>query len=373
MPLIVPESASPGLNPWALTVQAPAYAGEERTNISYARAGGELLFCSPAVQGGDVGMGYNGRMDIRCPLAYAENARRLLRATLAAHPQTLDQPFDTEAAYTTIGQLVAHLIGAEQRLTLGWLYGEGRPPRYEDEAAETLDGLFADWDAIRARTRAFAARADAAALARVLTTDLPQRGETVTLTLEEVLLHLCNHQTWHLGQVSMALQRQGIDPPNFDYVFLREEGGGTGESGAPDFVVNVEGVIYDGDRYLMAFRSEQEAHADGTLALAGGKVEGTNAPDALEETLRREIREEVGVEVSDLVYVESHSFGSAPPCVDVVFLCRHVSGTPTAVDPAEVGVVQWMTLEEVLAHPKTPPWIARSLTRADEKRRLAGD
>ena len=312
-------------------------------------------------------------MDIRRQVAYTENARRRLRETLAAHPEALDQPFETRAAYTTIGELVAHLIGAEQRWTQGRLYSEPRLPRYEDGAAGTLDGLFADWDAIRARTLAFAARADAAALSRVITTDLPQWGETVTLTLEEVLLHLCNHQTWHLGQVSMALQRQGIDPPNFDYVFLREEGGGTGESGAPDFVVNVEGVIYDGDRYLMAFRSEQEAHADGTLALAGGKVEGTNAPDALEETLRREIREEVGVEVSDLVYVESHSFGSAPPCVDVVFLCRHVSGTPTAVDPAEVGVVQWMTLEEVLAHPKTPPWIARSLTRADEKRRLAGD
>ena len=120
----------------------------------------------------------------------------------------------------------------------------------------------------------------------------------------------------------------------------------------------------------MAFRSEQEAHAGGTLAFAGGKVEGTDKPDALEETLRREIREEVGVEVADLVYVESHSFGSGPPCLDVVFLCRYVSGTPTAKDPAEVSAVQWMTQAEVLAHPKTPPWIARSLTLADAKRRL---
>jgi uncharacterized damage-inducible protein DinB len=161
-------------------------------------------------------------MDIHRQVAYAENARRLLRETLAAHPETLDQPFETTAHHKTIGQLVAHLVGAEQRWTLGRLYGEGRPPRYEEEAAGTLDGLFADWDAIRARTLAFAARADAAALARIITTELPQWGETVTLTAEEVLLHLCNHQTWHLGQVSMALQRLGVDPPNFDYVFLRE-------------------------------------------------------------------------------------------------------------------------------------------------------
>jgi len=54
-------------------------------------------------------------MDIRRPLGYAENARRLLRETLAAHPETLDHPWETAAAYGTIGQLVAHLVGAERR------------------------------------------------------------------------------------------------------------------------------------------------------------------------------------------------------------------------------------------------------------------
>jgi len=307
-------------------------------------------------------------MNIRRQVAYTENARRLLRETLVAYPDTLDQPFETTAQHKTIGQLVAHLVGAERRWTQGRLYGEARPPRYEDGAAGTLDGLFADWDAIRARTLAFAARADTAALSRVITTELPQWGVGVQVTAEEVLLHICNHQTWHLGQISMALQRQGVDPPNFDYVLLCDEAA-HGEEGTAGFVVNVEGVISDGDRYLMAFRSEQEAHAGGTLAFAGGKVEGTDMGNVLEETLRREIREEVGVEVDDLVYVESHSFGQAPPCVDVVFLCRYLSGTPTAVDPAEVSAVRWMTLGEVLAHPKTPPWIAHSLQAADEKRR----
>ena len=136
-----------------------------------------------------------------------------------------------------------------------------------------------------------------------------------------------------------------------------------------DYVVNVEGAIYDGDRYLMAFRSEQEAHAGGTLAFAGGKMEGTETPDALEETLRREIREEVGVEVDDLAYVKSSTFGEDPPCLDIVFLCRYVSGTARAIDPAEVSAVQWMTFDDALAHPKTPPWIADSLRRAEEKRR----
>jgi len=310
-------------------------------------------------------------MNIRRQLTYTENARRRLRETLAAHPETLDVAFETTAAHKTVGQLVAHLIGAERRWTLGRLYGEGTPPRYEDAAANTLDGLFADWDDIRARTLEFAARADSGGLGRVITADLPQWGARVRLTAEEVLLHLCNHQTWHMGQISMALQRLGVDPPNFDYVFLRDEGEPE-EAGAGDYVVNVEGVIWDGDRCLMAFRSEQEAHAGGTLAFPGGKAEGTDAAGALEETLRREIREEVGVEVADFVYVESHTFGQAPPCLDVVFSCRYVSGTAQAVDPAEVSAVQWMTFAEALAHPKTPPWIARSLTLAAAKRRAQG-
>lgn len=160
-------------------------------------------------------------MDIRRPLAYADNARTLLRQTLAAHPQTLDQPFEMAAARTSIGELIAHLIGAEQRLILGWLLGNERPPLYEDEAAQTLDGLFSDWDAIRARTLAFAEGADATSLAQVVTTGMPQLDATETLTAEEVLLHLCNHQTWHLGQISLAWQQIGVDPPNFDYVLLR--------------------------------------------------------------------------------------------------------------------------------------------------------
>src|SRR5947209_2463449 len=112
-------------------------------------------------------------MEIRRFFAYAENARALLRETLTAHPETLTQVFETTAQDHTIGQLIAHLVGAERRLTLGRLYGETPPPRYEEQAAETLEGLFADWDAIRTRTAAFVLGADAAALAHIITMVLP--------------------------------------------------------------------------------------------------------------------------------------------------------------------------------------------------------
>jgi len=162
-------------------------------------------------------------MDIRLLLAYADNARRLLHETLNAHPDALTREFDTLSQYNSIPKQVAHLVGAEQRWTVQRLYDEPRPPRYEDAPGETLEGLFADWDAIRARTRAFVEAADAAALGRVITYTLPNWGNyTDQLTAEDILFHICNHQTYHLSQISMFLQMQQIDPPNFDYVLLHQ-------------------------------------------------------------------------------------------------------------------------------------------------------
>jgi len=136
------------------------------------------------------------------------------------------------------------------------------------------------------------------------------------------------------------------------------------------FLVNVEGVVFDGDRYLMAVRSMEEELAPGTLAFPGGCVEHWPMDEVLEETVRREIREEVDVEVGECVYVESHSFGAASPCVDIVFLCRYVSGVARAVDPAEVSDVVWLTFDEAMADSRTPPWIQKSLILADQRRRL---
>jgi 8-oxo-dGTP pyrophosphatase MutT (NUDIX family) len=48
-------------------------------------------------------------------------------------------------------------------------------------------------------------------------------------------------------------------------------------------------------------------------------------PDVLEEPLRREVREEVGVELEDApVYLESKSFvtDAGEPVIDIAFLCR---------------------------------------------------
>ena len=78
---------------------------------------------------------------------------------------------------------------------------------------------------------------------------------------------------------------------------------------ADRYIVNVEGAIVKDGRYLMVVRGEEE-YAPGGLNFPGGKVEGAViADDVLEETLRREIAEEVGLEVhAEMAYLRSSAF-----------------------------------------------------------------
>ncbi|MEZ4668764.1 MAG: NUDIX domain-containing protein [Anaerolineae bacterium] len=141
------------------------------------------------------------------------------------------------------------------------------------------------------------------------------------------------------------------------------------------YIVNVEGAIVRDARYLLVLRGAGEAHAAGLLSLVGGKVEGAEAvPNILEDTLRREIREEVNLEVDDLVYVHSTAFiaDDNQPVIDVVFVCRQSGGTEFAADPAEVAAIFWMTANEVLTNPDMPEWTRESVRRAELMRRVLG-
>jgi ADP-ribose pyrophosphatase YjhB (NUDIX family) len=132
-----------------------------------------------------------------------------------------------------------------------------------------------------------------------------------------------------------------------------------------------EGVVTKGELYLMIIRGEGEEYLPGVLTLPGGKVEEAgDIPRVLEETVRREIREETGVEVHpEMVYLESKSFGAlGDRVIDVVFMCRYLSGTPTIADPGEVAAIHWMTAEQVFEHSKTPEWTRRSIELAEERR-----
>jgi 8-oxo-dGTP diphosphatase len=141
------------------------------------------------------------------------------------------------------------------------------------------------------------------------------------------------------------------------------------------YMVNIEGAVVKDGRYLMIIHGEGEEHAAGVLAFPGGKVEDNEmASSVLEETARRELREEVDIEVGDeMAYVDSASFVAGDDQdIDVVFLCCYRSGEPRACDPKEVAAVQWMTPAEILAHPKSPPWMNSAIKRVEKVRAKRG-
>ena len=139
-------------------------------------------------------------------------------------------------------------------------------------------------------------------------------------------------------------------------------------------LINVEGAIERNGQYLMIIRGPEVSHAPGALSFPGGRVELTDAPDnALESTLRRELLEEVGVEVSEkMTYVESRLFDrdDGRKVLNVVFLCHLRAGTPIA-DGEEVQSVRWMTPEQILQD--APPWFRESKMRKIEKARRRMD
>ncbi|MBS4193577.1 NUDIX hydrolase [Lederbergia citri] len=139
------------------------------------------------------------------------------------------------------------------------------------------------------------------------------------------------------------------------------------------FIVNTEAAIFNNGKWLIIERSKKEEHAGGMLSLIGGKVDQEgNSSDILERTVKREIFEEVGVKVKDqLHYVHSTSFvtDKGNHVVDVVFLAEYESGEAFPKSPDEVDEVLWLTYDEIMEHPNSPPYLKDNITMAEQLKR----
>jgi 8-oxo-dGTP diphosphatase len=125
------------------------------------------------------------------------------------------------------------------------------------------------------------------------------------------------------------------------------------------YIVNVDGAVVRDGEYLFIERGADEDHAAGILGFPGGKVEESDGGDAIRATARRELAEEVGVEVGTVEYVTSSTFedDTGTPCINVVTLCEYLDGEahPKATD--EVAAVHWLTPAEARAHDAVPGFI----------------
>lgn len=138
------------------------------------------------------------------------------------------------------------------------------------------------------------------------------------------------------------------------------------------YIINVEAVIYREEDYkwLITQRSEQEDHAAGMLSFVGGKVEDiSQVNDILEASLKREVKEEVGVDIEIIKYLESSAFTSDDDreIVSITLLCKYKKGQAKPIDTDEIAEVHWLTTEEVLNNPKAPEWTKRNIKKAAHK------
>ncbi|AFK18274.1 NUDIX domain-containing protein [Haloferax mediterranei ATCC 33500] len=137
------------------------------------------------------------------------------------------------------------------------------------------------------------------------------------------------------------------------------------------YVVNVEGAVARDGKYLLIERAPEEEHAAGVLAFPGGKVEqspGHTAP--IEATARRELNEEVGIEVGAVEYVLSRTFEAVgTQCINVVTLCEYEGGEAHARAPEEVAAAHWLSPEEIRDHDDAPEYLKEDIEDIEAYRR----
>ena len=120
--------------------------------------------------------------------------------------------------------------------------------------------------------------------------------------------------------------------------------------------------VHDGRLLLVHRRPDRADHPD-TWDLPGGHVEPGETP---EQALRREVREELGVEVTRFARM---AFPDFFPAVDTrVFAVTSWDGEPFNAAPEEHDDLRWFTAAEVgglrTADPRFGAWLGERLAAA---------
>jgi A/G-specific adenine glycosylase len=113
----------------------------------------------------------------------------------------------------------------------------------------------------------------------------------------------------------------------------------------PHKVIGVA-VIYDDQGRILIDRRRQEGLLGGLWEFPGGKIE---PEESVEDCVRREIQEELGIEIEvlDRLITLDHAYTHFKVTLNV-FNCKHLSGDP---QPIECDEVKWVTLDEIDQYP----------------------
>jgi ADP-ribose pyrophosphatase YjhB (NUDIX family) len=113
----------------------------------------------------------------------------------------------------------------------------------------------------------------------------------------------------------------------------------------PLHVVFVEAWIKKGNKYLLAKRSLKDDQAAGKWAVPGGKVDMELESNIIENALKREVKEEAGIEVDNFKFFASRSFirSSGHHVVALSFVAEYKSGIAKPLEDQEK--IRWVKIE----------------------------
>jgi 8-oxo-dGTP diphosphatase len=136
------------------------------------------------------------------------------------------------------------------------------------------------------------------------------------------------------------------------------------------YAVTVCVLIQRDDRWLLVVRSPGVAYAPNMIGMIGGHVDVLHpVAGVLEVTARREVAEEVGLDLSEVAlrYLESEFFvtDGGERQITVAFAAEApLDVRPHVNAPDELVEVGWWTVDDLEADPRCPSWLPALIRRA---------
>ena len=120
-------------------------------------------------------------------------------------------------SWGSVHGVAAHMLAAETIWLRRW-QGESPQALLAAEAVPALAAVRGAWAPIEAEVRAFIAGCDEARLAADFTY-VNTRGQTFSLPLGAVMLHVANHGTHHRGELAAMLATLAVPHPEDDLLY----------------------------------------------------------------------------------------------------------------------------------------------------------
>ncbi len=113
-------------------------------------------------------------------------------------------------------------------------------------------------------------------------------------------------------------------------------------------------ILNDKGQVLLGKRSLSEDVFPGLWGIPGGKIEADQTgKDIVEETLKREAKEEMGIEIEVGEYLESSCrISEDSGKIYLIFSAKHLSGEPQALE--DTDEVKWWSVKDLNPEQLTP-------------------